>query len=161
MTNADGLVGNHTNDNSVFCFAKPGEVYLVYLPSGGSADLDLTGATGQFNVSWFDPRNGGAPKRGSVASVAAGRKASLGAAPASPRRTGWSSSAIAGVNRSHGESIRGGAGAAGACNMSGRRGSGAASAQGISPRSNTRRGPASLRSRWSAIYNRTEDAAAR
>ena len=35
MTNADLLVGNPTNDNSVFCFAKAGEVYLVYLPNGG------------------------------------------------------------------------------------------------------------------------------
>ena len=43
MTNADVLVGNPTNDNSVFCFAKPGDVYLVYLPTGGSADLDLDG----------------------------------------------------------------------------------------------------------------------
>jgi uncharacterized protein DUF5060/collagenase-like protein with putative collagen-binding domain len=85
MTNADGLVGNYTNDNSVFCFAKPGDVYLVYLPSGGSADLDLTGAAGQFTVSWFDPRNGGALKRGSAASVAGGKKVSIGAAPASPQ----------------------------------------------------------------------------
>jgi uncharacterized protein DUF5060/collagenase-like protein with putative collagen-binding domain len=85
MTNADGLVGNYMNDNSVFCFAKPGDVYLVYLPSGGSADLDLTGAAGQFTVSWFDPRNGGALKRGSVASVAGGKKVSIGAAPASPQ----------------------------------------------------------------------------
>jgi hypothetical protein len=84
MTNADGLVGNHTNDNSIFCFAKAGDIYLVYLPSGGSADLDLTGATGQFTVNWFDPRNGGAMKRGSVASVKAGGKVSLGAAPGSP-----------------------------------------------------------------------------
>ena len=84
MTVADGLVGNYSNDNSVFCFAKAGEIYLVYLPSGGSADLDLAGATGQFNVSWFDPRNGGALKRGSVASVKAGGKVALGAAPGSP-----------------------------------------------------------------------------
>ena len=84
MSNADGLVGNHTNDNSIFCFAKPGDVYLVYLPSGGSADLDLTGATGQFNVSWFDPRNGGAPKRGSVGTVKAGGKVALGTGPGSP-----------------------------------------------------------------------------
>jgi hypothetical protein len=84
MVNADGLVGNHTNDNSIFCFAKPGDVYLVYLPSGGTADLDLTGATGQFSVNWFDPRNGGALKRGSVASVKAGGKVTLGTAPASP-----------------------------------------------------------------------------
>jgi hypothetical protein len=84
MTVADGLVGNYSNDNSVFCFAKAGEIYLVYLPSGGSADLDLAGATGQFNVSWFDPRNGGALKRGSVASVKGGGKVALGAAPGSP-----------------------------------------------------------------------------
>ena len=84
MTNADLLVGNSTNDNSVFCFAKAGEVYLVYLPNGGSAGLDLGGVTGQFNVSWFDPRNGGALKRGSVALVKAGGKAALGMAPGSP-----------------------------------------------------------------------------
>jgi hypothetical protein len=84
MVTADGLVGNHTNDNSIFCFAKPGDLYLVYLPSGGTADLDLTGASGQFSVNWFDPRNGGALKRGSVASVKAGGRVALGAAPASP-----------------------------------------------------------------------------
>ena len=84
MANADVLVGNPTNDNSGFCFAKAGEVYLVYLPNGGSATLDLGGVTGQFNVSWFDPRGGGALKRGSVASVAGGRRVVLGAAPSAP-----------------------------------------------------------------------------
>jgi hypothetical protein len=84
MANADVLVGNPTNDNSVFCFAKPGELYLVYLPNGGSATLDLGGVTGQFNVGWFDARSGGALKRGSVASVTAGRKVTLGAAPGTP-----------------------------------------------------------------------------
>ena len=84
MANADGLVGNFTNDNSVFCLAKSGEIYLVYLPSGGSTDLDLTGATGQFTVNWFDPRNGGALKRGSVASVTGGKRVALGTAPGSP-----------------------------------------------------------------------------
>ena len=84
MSNADLLVGNPSNDNSVFCFAKTGELYLVYLPNGGTAALDLGGATGQFNVSWFDPRSGGALKRGSVASVKAGGKVALGMAPSSP-----------------------------------------------------------------------------
>ena len=73
-----------TNDNSVFAFAKAGEVYLVYLPNGGTSDLDLTGVSGQFSVSWFDPRNGGALKKGSAASVAGGKRVSLGAAPNSP-----------------------------------------------------------------------------
>jgi Domain of unknown function (DUF5060)/Putative collagen-binding domain of a collagenase len=84
MSNADLLVGNSTNDNSVFGFAKAGDLYLVYLPNGGTADLDLTGVTGQFNVSWFDPRNGGALKRGSVATVAGGKRVSIGGAPATP-----------------------------------------------------------------------------
>jgi hypothetical protein len=84
MTNADLLVGNPTNDNSIFCFAKARELYLVYLPHGGSGTLDLAGVTGQFNVSWFDPRSGGALKRGSVSSVKAGGKAALGMPPGSP-----------------------------------------------------------------------------
>jgi len=84
MSGADQLVGNPTNDNSVFGFAKAGEIYLVYLPNGGTADLDLTGVAGQFTVSWFDPRNGGALKKGSAATVAGGKKVALGAAPGSP-----------------------------------------------------------------------------
>jgi hypothetical protein len=84
MANADLLVGNSTNDNSRYCFAKVGEIYLVYLPSGGSAELDLREVTGQFTVSWFDPRNGGALKRGSVPALTAGRKAALGMPPDHP-----------------------------------------------------------------------------
>ena len=34
--------------------------YLVYLPAGGAVNLDLTGVGGDFDVRWFDPRNGGA-----------------------------------------------------------------------------------------------------
>ena len=41
-------------------------MYLVYLPSGGTATLDLSKATGQFTVDWFDPRNGGTMKKGSI-----------------------------------------------------------------------------------------------
>jgi hypothetical protein len=81
MTNADELVGNEKHDNSRYCFAKPNEVYLVYLPSGGTATLDLSKAAGQFTVEWFDPRNGGALKRGSVATVKGGGAAALGMPP--------------------------------------------------------------------------------
>ncbi|RPI50292.1 MAG: DUF5060 domain-containing protein, partial [Acidobacteria bacterium] len=58
MTNANALVGNAKHDNSRYCFAKANEVYLVYLPSGNTATLDLSKAAGQFSVEWFDPRNG-------------------------------------------------------------------------------------------------------
>lgn len=50
-------------------FAKAGELYLVYLPNRGTSDLDLTGSLGTFSINWFDPRNGGTPKGGSVQSV--------------------------------------------------------------------------------------------
>ncbi len=44
MANANALIGNAKDDNSKFCFAKAGELFLVYLPDGGSTDLDLTDA---------------------------------------------------------------------------------------------------------------------
>ena len=43
MKNADALVGNEQHDNSRYCFAKPGELYLVYLPLGGTTSLDQPG----------------------------------------------------------------------------------------------------------------------
>lgn len=82
MKNADTLIGNEKNDNSKFCFAKPGELYLVYLPKGGTTELDLTAATGSFTVKWFNPRQGGALQDGAVKSVSAGSKAALGNPPA-------------------------------------------------------------------------------
>jgi Domain of unknown function (DUF5060)/Putative collagen-binding domain of a collagenase len=87
MTNADALIGNPGHDNSKYCLAKPGELYLIYLPSGGTADLDLTGVFGTFNIGWFDPRNGGPLQDGSisgVAGVAGGSTVPLGTPPSSP-----------------------------------------------------------------------------
>ena len=57
----DELVGNPSRDNTRYCFAQPGELYLVYLPAGGAAELDLSGAPGSYSVSWFNPRRGGPP----------------------------------------------------------------------------------------------------
>jgi hypothetical protein len=84
MQNADELVGNLKHDNSRFCLAKAGTLYLVYLPTGGAANLDLSGISGEFSVDWFDPRNGGPLRKGSVSSVRGGAAASLGTAPGNP-----------------------------------------------------------------------------
>lgn len=62
MTSANALVGNTKDNNDKYCFAKSGELYLVYLPNGGSTDLDLSTAKGAFTVAWFNPREGGALK---------------------------------------------------------------------------------------------------
>jgi hypothetical protein len=38
--------------------ADPGRLYVVYLPHGGEAELDLSAAPGEFSARWFDPRGG-------------------------------------------------------------------------------------------------------
>jgi len=57
MSCRDELVGNSNYDNSRYCYAKNGEVYLVYLPNGGGTDIQLPGET-RFTLAWFNPRNG-------------------------------------------------------------------------------------------------------
>ncbi|MEC5128237.1 DUF5060 domain-containing protein [Verrucomicrobiales bacterium BCK34] len=58
MQNADELIGNTNHDNSGYCFADAGQVYLVYLPEGGERSLDLSDASGEFELRWFNPRDG-------------------------------------------------------------------------------------------------------
>jgi hypothetical protein len=84
MTNADSLVGNPDHDNSRYCLAWGGQLFLVYLPSGGTGELDLGPAAGDFGVRWFNPRSGGSLRKGSVDQVQGGGRVSLGAPPAEP-----------------------------------------------------------------------------
>ncbi|MBB3207259.1 hypothetical protein FHS27_003078 [Rhodopirellula rubra] len=84
MKNFDDLVGNPKRGVSKFCFAKPNEVYLVYLPDGGTTELDLSDATGRYSVQWFNPRSGGTLAAGSVSTVEGGAGVSLGTAPETP-----------------------------------------------------------------------------
>jgi len=81
MQCADALVGNPQNDNSKYCFARPGEVYVVYLPNGGSTELDLGTNSISFRVQWFNPREGGPLQSGSVREVKAPGKVSLSQPP--------------------------------------------------------------------------------
>jgi len=52
-----------------YCFAKPGLIYAIYLPGGGTTNLDLGGDSKSFAVQWFNPRTGGALQPGSVRSI--------------------------------------------------------------------------------------------
>lgn len=58
MTNHDELVGSPDHDNSAYCFAKPGEIYLAYLPNGGKCHLDLSASRRDYLLQWFNPRDG-------------------------------------------------------------------------------------------------------
>lgn len=77
MRHADEL----TPDQHDYVFAAPGEVYAVYLPNGGSPELDLSAATGEFEVKWYDPRYGGDLQNGSISTIQGGARRSLGIAP--------------------------------------------------------------------------------
>lgn len=77
MRNADGLIDNPEHENSRYCFAKPGEIYLVYLPQGGQTGLDLSGAGGEYSLEWFDPRRGGGLVKDKDSPVRGGGKVTL------------------------------------------------------------------------------------
>jgi Domain of unknown function (DUF5060)/Putative collagen-binding domain of a collagenase len=82
MVSSNSLIGNDDDDNSKYCLANPGELYLVYLPSGGTTELNLADANGTFRVDWFNPREGGPLVGGGVTKINGGSKVSLGAPPA-------------------------------------------------------------------------------
>jgi len=77
MKHADAL----TPATDDYVLAKPGAVYAVYLPEGGTTTLDLSAATGPFEVKWYNPRTGGALQNGSVRTVQGGTAVALGTAP--------------------------------------------------------------------------------
>ena len=73
MESADGLLAGADG----YVFAKPGEVYAVYLPDGDAASLALPAGT--FAVQWYSPRDGGALQPGPT--VEGGGARALGAPP--------------------------------------------------------------------------------
>jgi len=44
--------------SSGYCLAVVGSEYLVFLPNGGSVNVNLTGVSGSRTVEWFNPANG-------------------------------------------------------------------------------------------------------
>ncbi len=49
-----------------YVFAQAGDVYIAYLPKGGSIEFDLTGIQGIFSGEWFNPRDGSRQSIGDV-----------------------------------------------------------------------------------------------
>jgi hypothetical protein len=64
-----------------YCFAKPGEIYAIYLPAGGSTHLDLGNNSTGFSVQWYNPRAGGPLRTGSVAEVKGSGSVAIGHPP--------------------------------------------------------------------------------
>lgn len=64
-----------------YCYALEGDTYIVLLKSGGESTLDLKDNSGNFAVSWYDPRNGGELQTGEVKIIQGGGIKSLGLPP--------------------------------------------------------------------------------
>jgi hypothetical protein len=61
-----------------YCFACPEEVYAIYIPTGGTADLDLGQTTATFQIRWFNPRRGGPLQMGTLTSTTGPGKVNIG-----------------------------------------------------------------------------------
>jgi hypothetical protein len=68
-----------------YCLASEGELYIVFLRKG-SGTLDLGEVSGDFEVQWFDPRNGGSLQKGSTEMVKGGKKVELAGAPSETKK---------------------------------------------------------------------------
>lgn len=55
---------NLTRSEKDFVYTKNGEVYVIYLPAGGGASLNLQGNSGTYTVDWYNPRTGGSLIKG-------------------------------------------------------------------------------------------------
>ncbi|MFH1918771.1 MAG: putative collagen-binding domain-containing protein [Planctomycetota bacterium] len=80
MHAADALTANPGD----YCLARPGQVYAVYLPDGGTTPLDLGDSTATFDVAWYNPRTGGDLLPGSIRSITGPGPKSIGRPPADP-----------------------------------------------------------------------------
>lgn len=90
------LVGNIGTRDWPHCLASDGNAYIIY--KGASDDvptLNLTGRSGEFIVKWWDPRNGGELRNGSVTSVTGGGKVNLGTPPSGNLNQSWAITIIA------------------------------------------------------------------
>ena len=77
MESADDLV----DAEGAYCFAKPGEVYALYLLPGSQATLDVGDAEATYAVQWYDPKTGGELQAGGQPEITGSGKISLGAPP--------------------------------------------------------------------------------
>ncbi len=78
MAPADEL----TVDDQSFCLAEPGEIYLIYKPMGlDKIELDLKISRQNFEVQWYNPREGGDLQSGSINEVNGGDVVDLGLPP--------------------------------------------------------------------------------
>jgi hypothetical protein len=73
-------------DGGAFCLARPGEIYAVYLPMGRKVTVKLQ--PGDYEATWFNPRNGKAERLADIAARANGQGSSW-TSPEAPDHGDW------------------------------------------------------------------------
>ncbi len=73
-----------SEDEEHLVFAKPGEVYAIYLREGGTPELNIEAFVGNYRVKWYNPRIGGGLRNGSVKTIAGAGLQDLGVPPEAP-----------------------------------------------------------------------------
>ena len=59
MKNENQLIGNTRNDNSAYCLAQTGEIYVVFIASDkNQVVLEHGQSDSRFESFWFNPRTG-------------------------------------------------------------------------------------------------------
>ncbi len=81
---------NIVNHKEGYCLKQKNKIYAAYFPKSKSYILDLTEATGTFNVKWYDPFYGGELQWGTVQTIKAGNSTvNLGNPPTSNKNQDW------------------------------------------------------------------------
>ncbi|HKL32802.1 MAG TPA: putative collagen-binding domain-containing protein, partial [Tangfeifania sp.] len=78
MKSTDELI----NIEDGYCFSNPGEIYVVYLPSGQANCSLKIDSKNSFSVKWFNPREGGEMQAGNVTEIKGPGNVELGNPPA-------------------------------------------------------------------------------
>ena len=64
-----------------YCFAKAGQIYAIYLPSGGTTHIDLGDSPATFTIQWYNPRTGGPLRIGTVTEITGPGSVAIGHPP--------------------------------------------------------------------------------
>ncbi len=78
------MMGHHDELTAApddYCFARPEQIYAIYLPNGGTTDLDLGASTATFQIRWFNPRSGGPLQMGTLVSTTGPGQVNIGQPP--------------------------------------------------------------------------------
>jgi hypothetical protein len=82
MTHRDEL----TSAVDDYCFARPGQIYAIYLPFGGTTGLDLGNSSATFTIQWYNPRTGDELQTGTKTEITGPGPADIGQPPTDPEK---------------------------------------------------------------------------